>query len=385
MQLLIIFKQCPGPTVGHAGGQVIYRLMQHLHQRGYRLSLVARLNTGEETQLSALTELCEHVYMVPHHRSLEGPRPLALIHSYLALRRKAREALRLLRPEGVLVPTMQTAVAILGLEGRRATLYPQDVDWFLFEQRAQESRGWRRWAARLIAWGLRHIEPWIMRRYAIVATVSRGDARLLEPLHLPVLLTLPIEPGIQPGQDRVRPYADTPHVLFVGAMDRAYNQEAVRWFLDFVWPRVRAAIPEATFVVVGHAPPPELLARNGQDGVRVTGFVPDLRPWYAHASVFVAPLRVSGGLLQKLLDALAMGLPVVATSVSNHGLGATPGEHLELADTPEVFAEKVIALIQDPARAAALGRAGQVYVQEHFRLAPALDTWEAYFRATFGM
>lgn len=368
--------------MGHAGGQAIYRLMVTLRKRGHRLSLVARLRAGEETQLSALTDLCEHVYTVPHHKDLPGARPLALLRSYLALRRTTHRALRDLHPDQLLVETMQTAVAIVGLEGRRAaTLRLHDVDWYLYEQRAGEARGWTRWRARVLAYLLRRFEPFILRRYAVVATVTHADMPLLAPLKLPKLITLPLEPGLQPALQRVGNHAE-PYVLFVGAMDRAYNQEAVHWFLEQVWPRVRAAVPEARFCVVGNAPPPALQAFNGRDGVLVTGFVPDLTAWYARASVFVAPLRVAGGMLQKVLDALAMGLPVVATTVSNHGIAATPGEHLELADTPDSFAEKVIALLHDPVRAEALGRAAQRFVATHFDLERAVAEWEQWMSVT---
>lgn len=371
----MVYKQCPGPTVGHAGGQAVYRLIEHLRRRGHRVSLVARLHTGEETQLSALTALCDHVYTVPHHKDLSGARLLALARSYGALRQTAQRALRELRPDMLWVEMMQTAVVLLGLEGRRATLRVQDVNWFLFAQQAAEAQGWPRLRARGVSALLRLFEPWVMRRYACVATVSYGDAALLAPLKLPVI-TLPLEPSVFPQPTQRHRSLDGPCVLFVGAMDRSYNQEAVEWFLAQVWPRVRSAVPDAKFCIVGHAPPASLQARNGQDGVMVTGFVPDLAVWYARASVVVAPLRVAGGMLQKVLDAMAWGLPVVATSVSNHGIGATPAEHIELADTPEVFAAKVITLLRDPIRAEAMGRAAQAYVRERFDLAQAVITWE---------
>ncbi len=350
--------------------------MQVLHQRGHHVSLVARLRTDEETQLSALMHLCDHIYTVPHHKDLPDARPLALWRSYWALRQKTRLALREVQPDALLVEMMPTAIAILGLEGKHATLRVHDVDWFLFEQRAAETRGWRRVGARLVAWALRQVEPWVMRRYALVSTVSYGDARLLAPLKLP-LITLPLEPGAKPEQGRDTSQPSTPAVLFVGAMDRAYNQEGVLWFMARVWPRVRSAVPEATFYVVGNAPPPELMALNGQDGVRVTGFVHDLAAWYARATVFVAPMRVAGGMLQKVLDALALGVPTVATSVSNHGIQATPGEHLLLADDAAAFAEAVITLLRDPQRAQALGEAARHFVAQRFNLEQAVAAWES--------
>jgi len=140
-------------------------------------------------------------------------------------------------------------------------------------------------------------------------------------------------------------------LLFVGAMDRAHNLAGVTWFLDHVWPRVGSCF--------------------------VTGFVDDLAPWYRAATVFVSPLLVAGGLLQKVVDAMAFGVPVVATSVCNHGLGATPGEHLLTADTAEAFAAAVLSLLCDPETRARLGNAGQYFIQTHYDTAAAIAQWDA--------
>jgi glycosyltransferase involved in cell wall biosynthesis len=163
-------------------------------------------------------------------------------------------------------------------------------------------------------------------------------------------------------------------------MSRAYNVQAVEWFLDRVWPPVLAAVPEARFYVVGSSPPEAIRARHDGESVFVTGFVEDLGAWYRAADLFVSPILVAGGLLQKVLDALGTGTPVVATSVSNHGISATPGEHLIVADDPEPFAQAVIALLGDPERRRALGEAGRAFALDRYDPDVTLGRWERALR-----
>jgi glycosyltransferase involved in cell wall biosynthesis len=159
-------------------------------------------------------------------------------------------------------------------------------------------------------------------------------------------------------------------------MYRAVNVEAVEWFVERVWPQIRAEIPSAHFTVVGYRPPAEIEALDREADITVTGFVDDLAPWYRSADVFVSPMLVAGGLLQKVLDALATGVPIVATSVSNHGVGATPGEHLLTADDPANFAASVVRLLRHPEERRALGRAGQQFAEATYDLEAAIKRWE---------
>ncbi len=170
------------------------------------------------------------------------------------------------------------------------------------------------------------------------------------------------------------------NLLFVGAMARDHNRDGIAWFLDNVWEQVLARQPRARLYVVGGGPSEDLLARA--DGVRVfvTGFVDDLAAWYQSATVFVSPLLVAGGLLQKVVDAMAMGIPVVATSVCNHGVGAVPGEHLLTADAPADFAAAICGLLGDPEARSHIGNAGQQFVRTHYDLESAVDRWDAAIR-----
>lgn len=376
-RILVVYKEFPAPSVGHAGGQGVYRLMASLRDHGHDLLLVARLRREERPLLEQVSPLCESIVTVPHHTALRGPLPARLVWSYRALRAAAREVIRRSHPDLLLVEFAQTAVVLLGLRRPFSTFRPHDVNWFLFEQQALRARGPRRALLRLLSLSFRYLEPWLCRRYDLIAAISEGDRRLLAP-HCgdrPVLV-LPLAPAL--SLEATEPaLPEGPNVLFVGAMYRSFNAEAVRWFVDKVWPRVRAEVPQARFFAVGYGPPPEIRALHDGEHIFVTGYVDDLAPWYRAARVFVSPVQVGGGLLQKVLDALAMGVPVVATSVSNHGVGAVPGQHLLVADDPQAFAQAVVRLLTEPAERARLAVAGRTFVRERYDLDRAIDRWEA--------
>lgn len=378
-RILFIYKQFPAPSVGHAGGESLFGLMEALHRRGHRLALVARMREEERALLPVVEAICERVITVSHHRSLPGWRPLALARSYLGLRRAAKKALRELKPDLAHIETTQTAIALLGLRLPPSSFRTQDVNWFMWEQKAARARGLKRLLAQAVAATFRVFEPALCRRHDLILAISAGDRALLAPvcgnrplLLLPLAPAVPADPDIPPAVPSGRPT-----LLFVGAMDRAHNLAGVTWFLDHVWPRIRAAQPDARFYIVGGRPPAELQTRADGESCFVTGFVDDLAPWYRAATIFVSPMLVAGGLLQKVVDAMAFGVPVVATPVCNHGLGATPGEHLLTADTAEAFAAAVLALLRDPEARARLGSAGQRFIQTHYDSEAAIAQWEA--------
>jgi glycosyltransferase involved in cell wall biosynthesis len=253
------------------------------------------------------------------------------------------------------------------------------VNWFMWQQKAAHAHGLKRLWAKAMALAFRVFEPMLCRRHDLILAISEGDRALLAPVcHRRPLLLLPLAPAAPADPDAPPAIPPgPPMLLFVGAMDRVHNLAGVSWFLDHVWPRIREKLPDARFYIVGGHPPEELRARADADHCIVTGFVDDLVSWYRAATVFVSPMLVAGGLLQKVVDAMALGVPVVATSVCNHGIGATPGEHLLTADTAEEFAEAVLALLRDPEARARLGSAGQHFIQTHYDTEAAIAQWEA--------
>jgi sugar transferase (PEP-CTERM/EpsH1 system associated) len=164
-----------------------------------------------------------------------------------------------------------------------------------------------------------------------------------------------------------------PLIVFTGQMDYAPNIDAVRWFAAEVLPRVAAA----RFAIVGRNPP-DAVRRLAGERVIVTGSVPDVRSWLAAADVVAAPLRIARGIQNKVLEAMAMARPVVASPAAFEGIEVEPGRHLMVADGAEAQAAAICALIADPSRAAALGAAARFRMEEAYR-------WEARLAPLAGL
>ncbi len=157
------------------------------------------------------------------------------------------------------------------------------------------------------------------------------------------------------------------HLVFTGSMDWMPNGDGITWFVEKVWPLIRAERPGTTFTVVGRNPPAAVRAlASPASGIEVTGSVPDVRPYLGAGSAFVVPLRVGGGTRLKIYEAMAMECPVVSTTVGAEGLPVTDGEHLLLADDAEAFARQCLALLNDPARARRMAESAAGYVRANF-------------------
>lgn len=169
-----------------------------------------------------------------------------------------------------------------------------------------------------------------------------------------------------PALAHADPYAPGgPVLVFLGAMDYWPNVDAAVWFARDVLPDIQARVPGTRFAIVGMNPAPAVQALARLPGVLVTGKVPDTRPWLAHATVSVAPLRIARGVQNKVLEAMAMARPVVASSEAATGLSAEIGEALEVVKNPADWSEQLCALLAEPARGASLGDAGRCYVLDH--------------------
>jgi glycosyltransferase involved in cell wall biosynthesis len=150
-------------------------------------------------------------------------------------------------------------------------------------------------------------------------------------------------------------------------MNMFANRDAVEWFLETIWPVIKHAIPSARFYCIGQRPSARVLAAAAADSsIEATGFVQDVRPWVARATVYVVPLRVGGGTRLKMVDAMAQGKAIVATHLGAEGIDGQNGEHFVLADSPEDFAAATIALLREPSAAARLGDAARARAEERY-------------------
>jgi glycosyltransferase involved in cell wall biosynthesis len=204
----------------------------------------------------------------------------------------------------------------------------------------------------LEAAALRALERRALRSFDTVVVVSEQERDRL-PARAPSVVVCPN--GIDVPE--LLPAASSPTVAFVATMGWAPNTDAALWLGREIWPRVLARMPEARLLLVGREPTPAVRAL-GSASIEVSGTVADVRPYLAQTRVAVAPLRSGGGTRLKLLEALGVGRPVVATSIGVDGFEDLVGRGVTVADDAAGIAEALVELLKHPDAAADMGRAG---------------------------
>ena len=176
-----------------------------------------------------------------------------------------------------------------------------------------------------------------------------------------------------PGSE---PY-DFETISFIGRMDYYPNQECMARFCKQTWPLLKDKRPAMKLLIVGADPSPEMRALGELPGVTVTGSVPDVRPYIRSSALMVAPLAIARGTQNKILEAMAMGVPVVTSSVAAGGVDAVAGEHLLVADTPEEIATAILRIVGNPGERARLADAGRARVLSHHDWAGSMKRLDA--------
>ena len=160
-------------------------------------------------------------------------------------------------------------------------------------------------------------------------------------------------------------WAERSDLMFVGGFQHPPNLDAAQWLIQDIFPRIRSELPEVILHLIGSKMPPELLEINAP-GIRIHGFVPDIDPYLAGCRVSLAPLRYGAGVKGKVNQAMAFGLPVVATACAAEGMFLKHGEDVMVADSAKQFAEQVVRVYNNKALWERLSRGGQANVERYF-------------------
>ncbi len=198
---------------------------------------------------------------------------------------------------------------------------------------------------------IRYAEEHISEKANALIACSQNDLNVLCEMNAGQLTGEVVPNGVR-WQDGLSDSAvhadDTNSILFCGTLGSVANLEGLKWFYDHVWPTVSHAIPLLKLLVVGSGhPPPEMEQIKKDERIVFSGAVPDVAPWYNRASVAVVPLLTGSGTRLKILEAMAMGLPIVSTSIGAEGIEYTDGTDILIADSNTFFAKQLIGLVQD--------------------------------------
>lgn len=373
LKVLVIDRTPPvDPRQGNSliGWQVFSRLTHH------RLTLVAPVPSGREAAaLAQLDGIFEDVHLIPRRRWT--PALAGSIEPLLARRlgwlpgldlATARALSRRIGALGDydLVHVRQLPMAEFGRSARAGSRLLELVDSeTLGAERASPVTARSRLRARIAA----RVERRAIHGFDAITTVAEADAARVRALDASARVEV-VPNGVDTGYFRPRDVeSGSASLVFVGAMSYPPNVAAMRYFTQSVLPHVRRWRDDVRLTIVGRDPSRAVLAMASKS-VEVTGFVDDVRPFLAAGRVFVAPMVSGSGIKNKVLEAMAMALPVVATSLAVEGLPIRHGENAMVADEPRAFASAIRQLLDDPQKARQIARAGRVLVERDY-------TWEA--------
>lgn len=377
---VLVIDRSPPTDLRQGNALVGHHLFSRL--RHHRLTLVCPAPPAEVDRLGALlAERFDAVHLVQRSRpvpallglaepelarrglSLAGRVDVAAVRAFEARVRRVLAAERF-----DVVHTRQLPMAAVAGELTHDAKLLELID----SETLQAARRARPAAPRTVARYLaaRCLERRAVRRFAACTTVAEADARQVRRLAPSVPIRV-IPNGVESEHFAPLDLPEEPDTLiFTGAMSFPPNVAAMLYFHAAILPLVRRSCPGVRLIVAGRDPAPAIAALAADPTVTVTGAVDDLRPWLARASVVICPMVSGSGIKNKVLEALAMARPVVATTLGIEALEVRDGRELRVADSPAAFAGAVAELLRDRAARRRLGAAGRALVERRY-------TWEA--------
>ena len=302
------------------------------------------------------------------------------------LSRWVRDVVETVRPEVIFVNSGNMAPYVLDLPRAGLRVVDlADVDSEKWRAYAETTLGPMRFVYRREWRKVAALERRIVTECDLSSFVSGAEAGLFAGLHPDCAdRILGVSSGVDhryfdPALDHVPVYDTTmPNYVFTGTMDYPPNVDAVVWFATEILPLIRRDLPDARFHIVGNAPAPAVQRLAEIGGVWVTGRVPDVRPYVAHATAAVAPMRIARGIQNKVLEAMSLARPVVVTSGALEGIAAKPGQDVVLADTAEDFASACVSLASQDS--SGIGEAARACVLSNYDWDVTLQRFDAILR-----
>lgn len=378
--LLLLVHRMPYPP--NKGDKIrSYHLLAHLAAR-FKVHLATFIDDPDDWQyVEAVKRLCINTHFARLHPgmaklrslgALASDRPMSLdyyrdagMHAWV---KKTTSSYPIAR---VVVFSSSMAQYATGLNQATRIIDFVDVDSDKWSQYADKKAWPLSWLYRREARQLLRYERQVAREFDASLFVSQPEAELFRRRAPESAARIGFfSNGVDteffsPEREYDNPYSpDEAPIVFTGAMDYWPNVDAVQWYADKIFPTVRSRNPNAVFYIVGSRPADAVKALARQPGVKVTGTVPDVRPYIAHARVSVAPLRIARGIQNKVLEAMAMAKPVIVSAAALEGINAEPGLEVLLAGNEQQFIDATSALLSTSLEA--IGRAARKKVLSHY-------------------
>lgn len=387
MEVLIVTAQLPYPT--HTGGAIrTFGLIHGLAQQGHKITLLTFDDGGGQAASNTpLAASCDQIITLPTPARSKQNRLRDLLLSRqpdiaqrfysMSLWNKLRELLSTRSFDLVQFESIEMARYLLLARqfGTRAKLaydafnLEYDMQRIIYQVDRGDISRWHIAAYSLLQIGrIKQFERELCRTADFVIAVSPEDGRGLRALDPQAKVY------IVPNGIFVNDYTNDEQTLslgeqalvFTGKMDYRPNVDAMLWFTDHIFPPVRKRCADATLYIVGQKPHERLNSLRSRAGIQISGWVPHVQPYLNAAAVYVAPLRMGSGTRLKILEAMASGCAVVATTVAASGLLPEIRKHMIIADDAPTFSKAILALLHDPEGRQQLGTAARQAIREYY-------------------
>jgi glycosyltransferase involved in cell wall biosynthesis len=396
LRVLFITEFLPWPL--NTGGRIrTYHILRQVALR-HEVTLVTQKPPGGPEAEEQIRALVSQLYSVPLkprsfiRKTLAATAFLASARPYVAVYSHYREVLarlisRLTGRESFDIVHLDHLDAAVYLPNcsPKAAVYLDEHNYetsLLRSTRDKTSQSLLRWYLGSQLRKLARFERETLRAVDAVSVVSAQEAHMVAAV-APHTDQAVIPNGVDPAFFDISRHPRPYRVVSVGSLDWLPNVEGLRWFLDEVWPSVLEARPDATFHMVGRNPQRALL-RQVCRGVSVAGSVADIREHVRDAAAFVVPLLAGGGTRLRVLEAMAMRVPIVSTRVGVEGIECTHGQHVLVADAAEDFAHQLIALLDRGELRESLAMEGRQLVERRYSWQAIGDGLDAFYRRIVG-
>jgi polysaccharide biosynthesis protein PslH len=267
----------------------------------------------------------------------------------------------------VICDFVQSSLNFKNIRNSPSILFQHNVESQIAKRHYDRSDGvigrlfwWLQWKKTLA------LEKKSCQQFDTVIAVSEQDRATFCSLYaLDNVVTIPT--GVDLNYFHPQKISVTPsNLVFVGSMDWLPNEDAILYFVENILPAIKMEIPDISLAVVGRNPSPRLKKRlSDLSEIRLTGWVDDVRPYIAKASIYIVPIRIGGGTRMKIYEAMAMGKAIISTSIGAEGLAIQEGVNIVLEDDPLEFAHKIIKIERDTILKTRLGKNASAYVKAH--------------------
>ncbi len=393
---VLLISRCP-PYPLHLGDRlIVYHLARELSERGHTIDLLAFDDGSADDDSDVYGAFFRHITVLPDPERSPVDYVRRLVMPSARFPQAANQAWspdmwRAIREHVMndqydiahLFGGIQVYEYLHAVKPLPVMITPYESYSLYLRRQVEAGAGW---GARAQWFAAREYERWMFAPYPRVIVLTdrdRDELRTLDPM-----LRLSVIPnGVDLGHF-IPPYSDSPRepntILFTGNFGYPPNLDAALFLANEILPRVQSRIPAARLWLVGANPPPELLAL-ADDTITVSGQVADMRPYFARASVFASALRMGAGIKNKVLEAMAMGCPMVATPLSLDGINAKHGDAVLIsAPDAKTIAGAITRVLGDPDLSARLRRNARLLIEREYNWTTIAGRYETLYREVIG-